>query len=37
MQAIHEAAAEGRRLTIGSTCERPEPFVAHPGSGLFDD
>jgi predicted dehydrogenase len=37
MQAIHEAAAEGRRLTIGSTCARPEPFAAHPGSRLFDD
>ena len=37
MQAIHEAASEGRRLTIGSTCERPEQFTADPKNELFDD
>jgi predicted dehydrogenase len=27
MQAIHETAASGRRLSIDSSCERPEPLI----------
>ncbi|MGH2390704.1 MAG: Gfo/Idh/MocA family protein [Chloroflexota bacterium] len=36
MQAIHETAVSGRRLTIGSTCERPEPLHAAPATEARD-
>lgn len=36
MQALHEAAAEGRHREIASRCERPEPLPLGVGGGVLE-
>ncbi len=36
MQAIHEASATGRHVTLGSTCERPAAMAADLPEGTLD-
>ncbi|MFN2285132.1 MAG: gfo/Idh/MocA family oxidoreductase, partial [Anaerolineae bacterium] len=36
MHAIHDAANEGRRVTLESTCERPAPLPLGLRKGLLD-
>jgi len=37
MQSLIESAQKGRRLKIGSTCERPAPLPADLAEDVFDD